>query len=212
MAEQGNQNIYDEDGMNILDYCRVICRRKNLIIPLCFSSVLISLMYSLWLPKQYQSTAKILAPVEVGIGVGSQPAVSMAGQGRGRADALLGALGVSIPSRNPTGNYYKALLMSRTMRTRVLEHIKTKWGPRFISLVGEASLSDFEKESTISLTVEAEDPELAAEVANYYFETLASMLAHRAEDRANLHKQYYQRHLDKARQNLKEAQARLIRN
>ena len=210
MAEQENQRMYDNDELNLLDYCRVIWKRRGLIAALCIGSVLISAVYSLWMPKMYRATVTIMPPKQIGVGVGSRLSVSGGG---GTGGGLLGSTGLLssfFSVSNPTEDYYKALLTSRVMREEVLEHFKKKLGPRVDSIIGKMSLPKAKKAATISLTVEVGDPKLAAEVANYYFENLASMLARRAKTKAELERQYYLRHLDQARQDLKGAQDLLI--
>jgi len=95
------------------------------------------------------------------------------------------------------------------MLQEVVEHLKKKWGPSVGSLIEKrmVSLSD---DGVISVTVEAQDTALSAEAANYYFKNLSSSLARRSKATAMVQKEYFDRQLDRTRQELKKAQDSLI--
>jgi len=204
--DEGTSASINMDELNLLDYCRVIWKRRGLIGALCIGSVLISAVYSLWTPKMYRATVTIMSPKQIGVGGGGRLSVS----GGGGTGGGMGLLSSFFSASNPTKDYYKTLLTSRAMREEVLEHFKKKLGPRVDSIIGGMSFTKAKETATISLAVEARDPRLAAEVANYYFENLASMLVRRSKAEAVLERQYYLRHLDQARQDLKGAQDLLI--
>jgi len=205
MAEPVNQTMYDEDGMNILDYCRVIWKYRYYIGALCLASILSSFVYSLLVPKLYQAQATILAPKEIGIGGGKN--FNIRG---GTAEAILGAIGYKGVSSSPTRDSFMALLKSRTMREEVIARFKKTWGPSVQSRIGNIHFPR-SKDGTIIISAEALGPQLAAEVANYYFENLTLMLARRAKNTASLQREYYLRHLDQARADLKRSQDALIK-
>jgi len=201
MAEQGNQNNYDDGGMNILDYWRLICKRWKFIAALFLISILVSLLYSLTLPKYYRSRATILAPLEGGSAGGNNISISLGGVGKGEGFNLLGSAGSSMLSLSvptPTRDTYLAILTSRTMREEVVEHFKTSWGASVGSLIGEVRVNGKEK-GTISVAVESQDPKLSAAIANFYFMNITDTLAGREKNSARLQSQYYEHNLEQAR-------------
>ena len=216
MEEQGIQRLPDKDEMNLLDYCRVIWKRRNLISALCVGSILISLVYSLLTPKLYRTTATILSPMEMGIGGRNQIALALGGNIRGeRSGSLLDSSNSSpaglfsfMPS-TPTQNTYVAILKSRTMREEVIAHFKQTWNPSVGSLVRGVEITLSEK-GIISVTVEAQDPKLAAAVADFYLNHLSTTLARRAKNMERLQIKHYERQLDQVKRDLKGAQDAMI--
>ncbi|MCH6546722.1 MAG: hypothetical protein IH796_12100 [Deltaproteobacteria bacterium] len=67
------------------------------------------------------------------------------------------------------------------------------------------------KKGIISVTVEAQDPGLSAEVANFYFENLSGLMAKRKKATATIKRDYYERQLNRTKLELKKAQDDLIR-
>ncbi|MCH7914123.1 MAG: hypothetical protein IH856_13970, partial [Deltaproteobacteria bacterium] len=213
--DEGTSASTNMDELNLLDYCRVVWKRRGLIAALCIGSILISAVYSLWTPKIYRATAKILPPMEIGVGIGSQVSISLGGQGGGSKGSLLDSLGsfgggLSLSPSTPTRDIYLALLKSRTMRQEVISHFKKKWSPSVNSLIMETDISS-SKKGIISVTVEAQDPGLSAEVANFYFENLSGLMAKRMKATATIKRDYYERQLNRTKLELKKAQDDLIR-
>jgi len=206
------------DEKNLLDYCRAVWKRRGLITTLCIASILISTVYSLSRPKAYKATAKILSPLEIGVGIGSKMSLlSMGGgqgRGRGRGASLLDSMTssgglLSILTPSPTRDTYIALLRSRTMKEGVIEHFKKIRGPLVGSLIENTEIAS-SKEGIIIVGVESRDAGLSAEVANFYFKNLVSLLYRRAKATATVQKEYYDRQLDRTKQELKKAQDSLI--
>src|SRR5438034_1733202 len=86
-----------EDEVNLVDYWRVVWKRRRLIGGLFVSAVLTALVVSLLMPKIYESTATLLPSLESkeGIGLGTLLAASGAG---GTAQSL----GISLPGAPAT--------------------------------------------------------------------------------------------------------------
>lgn len=202
------------DGVTLIDYCKVVWKRRKLVATLCVASLFVSLIYSLLTPKMYQAVAAILAPLEVGIGQGGQLSISFGGGGEGGRTGGGGGISdsaglFSFNSSSPSKDTYVALLKSRTMRDEVIEHFKKARGANVESQIGEIKVNALDK-AVMSVSVESQDPKLASEVANFYFEHLSDLLARRAKQTANLQLAYYEKQLDRTTKELKEAQNALI--
>ena len=61
MHDELRQEYYEEE-VNILDYWRMLVKRRKLIGVIVGAAAVISVIVSLLLPKVYSSTAKIFAP------------------------------------------------------------------------------------------------------------------------------------------------------
>jgi len=218
MAEEGAYGSANMDEKNLLDYCRVVWKRRGLIMALFVGSILISAVYSLTLPKLYRATATILSPSETGIGGGSQISMSLGSGVRTGArgidllDSLMSSSGglFSLNPTTPTRDTYLALLRSRTLNEEVIEHFKKTWGPSVGSLIKGVKISK-DKKGPIAVTVVSLDPKIAAAFANYYFTNLSSMLSRRAKLTAEKQTEFYERQLDRTKLELKKAQQALIK-
>lgn len=214
--DEGTSGSTNMDELNLLDYCRVVWKRRGLIAALCIGSILISAVYSLRVPKLYRATAEILPPMEIGSEIGSQMSLSLGSLPGGEERASLldsvsssGGLFSFTPS-TPTRDIYIAIMKSRTMRVQVIKHFEKSWGPSVGSLMEEIRIKS-SKEGIISVTVEAQDPGLSAEVANFYFENLSDSMAKRMKTTATIKKDYYERQLNRTKLALKKAQDDLVR-
>ena len=216
MAVEGAYGSTEMDEKNLLDYCRVVWKRRNLVVALFLSSLLISAVYSLWVPKLFRVTATILPPMEAGFGGGGRFAMSLGGIRRGEReinllDTLMSSSGamLSLTPSTPTRDTYIALLKSRSMKEEVIEHFRKTWGPSVGSLLKTVGVTGGENQP-IAVTVSAYDPKFAADVANYYFTNLSSMLSQRARSKAERQSEFYERQLDRTKLELNKAQERLV--
>jgi len=159
-----------EDEINLLDYWKVIWAWRRMIAGLCVGTVFTVMVVSLMLPKIYTSTVTMMPPAQ---SENTGLAMLMGGEG-----AILQGLlsGVSSPGENMV----MALLESRTMAEDIARHFD------LVTLFETETLQDAagvlqdmteieNEEGVIAITVEAEDPQLAADMANYYVENLDRM-------------------------------------
>lgn len=216
-----------DSEVGFLDYWRAVWGRKWLVLGLCLTAMAASFLYTSRLPKVYVATASVLAPkddlggsrIAVGnnLGFGALGGTGTGGSGgRGAGSSplsLLGdaaqSLGISFSLPSPNVSMSLAFLKSRTMREQVVEHFKRSWGPGVGSLIGPVKV-EAGKDETIALSVEAPDPKLSAEVANFYFEQLQRIVTQRTLERQESEQQYYLSRIEEARKAYKAAQADLI--
>ncbi len=148
---------------------RSAARRKALVIAITLTVSTATMVVSLLLPKVYRSTAAILPPADAreGSGLGNLMAnVPMAQL----ASPFTGSFGG--PS---TSDLFMGMLKSRAMADEVIQKFDLK--RRFECKTFEATRKRLEsdtqiklsKEKLITITVDAESPQLAADIANHYF-------------------------------------------
>lgn len=159
-----------EDEINLLDYWKVIWAWRRMIAGLCVVTVFTAMVISLMSPKMYTSTVTMMPPAQSG---GGGLAMLMGGEG-----AILQGLlsGVSSPGENMV----MALLESRTMAEDIAKHFDLVTLFETETIHGAAGvlqgMTEIEnEEGVIAITVEAKDPKLAADLANYYAESLDHM-------------------------------------
>jgi uncharacterized protein involved in exopolysaccharide biosynthesis len=163
-----------EDEVTLLDYWRVIRKRRRLIGGLCVSAVLAALAVSLLLPKIYESTATLLPSLDSKEGSGLGALLAATGAG-GAAQSL----GFSLPGAPATPtDIFVSMLKSRIMADSVIERfdLKALYQAKTMQDARNALQDDtrisISKEKVIKIIVEAESPQLAADIANFYVSNL----------------------------------------
>src|SRR5262245_4818678 len=176
MDEERPRPRLDDEEVNLLDYWRVVRQRLRLIAALCAVAVLGTLGYSLQLPKVYQSTVTVLTPTEGGVGgIGLVSALTASG-------VIQSIPGLSIPSLTPQRDIFVSILKSRTMAEAAVErfHLQERYEAQFlanaINRLQRSTIVSLSKDGVITVKVEETDPQLAADIANFYVDNLDRML------------------------------------
>ncbi len=169
MNNQGEKPEYKTEGeLNLLDYIAVIVKHRRMIFRLCTTAVIVAAIVSLLLPKIYSATARIM-PSQTG--TGAMPSLTTK---LGGLTALAGGM-LEVPDQ---AQVYVEMLKSRTMADTIINSFnlleaydeelmkdaREKLGDNTNFVVSDAD--------TISITVEDNDPQRAADMANAYVEEL----------------------------------------
>lgn len=198
----------DAPEIALLDYWRVIWKRRRLIGSLFVGLVLLVMVLSLLAPKIYEATASILPPV-------AEPS----GGGMGAAAALLGSQGMSmsLPGMSATPvDLFVAMLKSRTLaeslvqRFNLMQVYKSKAEEDAVRLLEGSTRIATSKERVIRVTVEAQDPQLAADLANGYVEGLDKLNRTLAVTKAGQNRLFVGRRLAQAKSDLAAAEDALV--
>ena len=160
----------EEDEINLLDYWRVLVKRKLIIGLIVIAAIIVSVIYALMLPPIYASTASILPPQQEG-GGGAAGIISQLSGGLG------GLAGSFLGGQTPAGQWM-AILKSQTIKDTIIQRFdlmksfeaKTMDEAKK-TLDGMVKISK-SKEEVISITVEDKDPKKAAALANAFVEEL----------------------------------------
>src|SRR3989442_1492056 len=169
----------EEDEVNLLDYWRVIWKRRRMIVRLFCAAVLITMVVSLLLPKVYESTASILPQIDSKEGMGFGSLLALSGGGGAGAGALAQGLGISLPvmPATPT-DIFTAMLKSRIMADEIIKQfsLMNLYEAKTMQDARKALENDTKitvsKEKLIKVTVEAQSPQLASDIANFYVSSL----------------------------------------
>jgi uncharacterized protein involved in exopolysaccharide biosynthesis len=163
-----------DDEVNLLDYWRVIWKRRWLIGGVSLAAVLSAMVVSFQMPKIYESTATLLPQIDSkeGGGLGALLAASGAG---GAAQSL----GISLPGAPATPmDIFAAMLKSRVMADEVIKRfdLMTVYEAQAMedarkALAGNTKIT-VTKEKVIKIVVEDESPQRAADIANFYVSNL----------------------------------------
>lgn len=205
----------DSQGqVTILDYLRVIWRAWWWILALTALAAVVAFGYGRSQPKVYAAKATILPPRESGSQSFSMSlgALFLGGAGGGRDGGGLNVPGISLgmPSLSTNQDIFVALLKSRTMREEVVAEFSRTWGAPVGSMVLSVQ-PDTKDKGVVGLVVEAMDPNLAADVANYYFAHLDRMLERYSEQASGRQEKSYAAQLERAASEVETAERALLK-
>jgi len=209
MDEARSRRGIEDEEVTLLDYWGVVRKRLRLVVVLCVVAVLATLGYSLWVPKIYESTATILAPDERGArNLGLATALAASG-------VVQSMPGLSMPSMTPQRDIFVSILKSRTMAQDVVQrfNLQQRYEVPFRSdaikrLLGATTVS-LSKEGIISVKVEETDPQLAADIANFFVANLDQMLTRYATTEAGKQRAFIAERLAETEQELRRGEQAL---
>jgi uncharacterized protein involved in exopolysaccharide biosynthesis len=198
-----DETRYD-DEISLVELFFVIWKRKKLIISLFLIATIIALLYSLLSPKIYESKAVILLPSQ------NTSSSSLAAL----AQSLPISLGISLPT-TPSANMV-AILKSRTAAEYVFDKLnlenyfreKTK-DDALEKLMKSIRITTNDKENTITISAEAKDPKLAADIANTYIEALEKINASLNIYTAKRTREFLEKQIERVKKELEMAENRL---
>lgn len=201
-----------DDEVSLLDYWRVIWKRRWVIGGLFSAAVLTAMVVSFQMPKIYESTATLLPSLDSKEGGGLGALLSAGGAAQ--------SLGISMPGAPATPtDLFVAMLKSRIMADEVIKRFnlkelyeaKTMQDARK-ALEGNTKIS-VSKEKVTKITVEDKDPQRAADIANFYVSHLDRLnrtltVSKASQNRAFIEKRLAETHVDlvKAEESLKKFQ------
>jgi uncharacterized protein involved in exopolysaccharide biosynthesis len=209
MNERRAGRGFDDEEVNLLEYWRVVRTHLRLIVVLWGLAVVATMAYSLWLPKIYESTVTILTPDEQG-GRTLGLATALAASG-----VIQSVPGLSMPSMTPQRDIVVSILKSRTMAQDVVERFnlhqryETKFLSDAIKRLSGATTASLSKDGVISVKVEDTDPQLAADLANFYVANLDQMLTRFATTEAGKQRMFIAERLTDTERELHRAEEAL---
>lgn len=174
--------LLQEDAVgkgSLLDYIVILIKQIKLIIIITLTISLLSIIYSLTLPKIYQSTATFLPP---------QRSSSSMSNVMAQLNQMTAAFGLPSALPGGTGNtieLYVALLRSRTIadamveRFKLVEYFSVKKREAARKRFSRALNVQVDKRSgIISIHVEDKNPQKACDMANALIEELSKVVRH----------------------------------
>jgi len=204
MSETYQQPTDDRLLLQVLQYLRVVARRKTLILSITAATAIGSAAYSLTLPNVYTATVKVLPPQKDGGGISSMLGqlgglAMLAGAGKGGVDSDL----------------YLGILKSRSVGEAVIQRLgltqafkvatqKEAWG----RLEG-AVRAQTGKDGMINISVDSTDPKLAAQIANTMADELGRTLVRLNLSKAGTEKVFLEKRLEVVKRDLKNAEEEL---
>lgn len=203
------QTAKPSDEMSLITLLAALIERRRLITWITGGCAVIAVIVSLLLPKKYTATAILLPPQQ-----NSSMAAALSSQlsSLGPAAALAGS---SLGLKNPN-DMFVAMLKSRTIEDAMVSHfgLMQEYRDRYAS----DARKDFEKNATVDgsgkdglihISVEARDPQRAADLANGYVDQFRLQSEHLAITEASQRRLFFEHQLEQAKDNLVRAEEAL---
>jgi uncharacterized protein involved in exopolysaccharide biosynthesis len=167
-AEMDLCSQVSEDEINLLSVLLVLAKYKKMIVVTCIAIFLLSCGVTLLMPNIYTATIRILPP----------------DQDNNRLSNVLGAVSgiaslVGVSGRGSSADLYVGMLHSRTIADAVIDRFhlqeayqsKTRQGT-YDALSQRVNIELGKKDNIIAISVEDEEPERSAAIANTFVEEL----------------------------------------
>jgi uncharacterized protein involved in exopolysaccharide biosynthesis len=168
--DQISQPEYIEDEINLIDYFLVLLKHKRMIFCIVALAIILSVVVSLFLPKMYTATARVLPPKEPDSGLSTLLTQS---------SGPLGGLAGSFMQGKTTSDLYVGMLKSRTVADVLIKefNLKELYKKKYLEdvynhLAKRINIRVSRKDQIISVSVEDKDPKRAADMANTCLEAL----------------------------------------
>jgi len=194
----------EEQEIGILDLLQVLVRHGKLILRICGTAALLSIICSLLLPNIYTSTAKVLPPQKEGAGLSSLSAI-LGQAGGGLASLAGGALGGG-------SDLYLGILKSRSVEDAVirrlaLEKVYKKKTPEDTRKALEARVKmQAGKDGIITIAANDKDPKRAAAIANCFVDELFKKSVQLNLIKAGTERSFLEKRLELVKTDLKNAE------
>ncbi|MBI5020382.1 MAG: hypothetical protein HZB59_03005 [Ignavibacteriales bacterium] len=193
-------------------YIDILVKWRKFIIANTLVIAVFSIILSLMLPKWYKGTATIMSPKEQGI-------LNLFAGGSSVLRGLSALPKIGGFGQNPGAYNYFAILKSRT----IMEDVIRKFNLFEVYNISDSSMEDcvkslrenvafeYQDDDYITIDVYDKDPIRASAMANYFIAVLNETSIRLATREAHSNREFIERRLNDARENLKKAEETLVK-
>ena len=200
-----------EDEISLLDLLIVLAERKRVIFWVTTAFAVLAVVVSLLLPVRYTATVTLLPPQQ-----NSSMGAALASQ-LGSLGGLAALAGNSLGIKNPN-DMYVAMFQSQTVEDAMIKHfgLMKEYHAKYLSVARKkfehfATVDGSGKDGLIHISVEADSPQRAAELANGYVDQFRDLSQHLAISEAGQRALFFQQQLDQTREKLANAEEALVK-
>jgi uncharacterized protein involved in exopolysaccharide biosynthesis len=191
----------------------LLWRRRHLLARVAGVALLLSATIAFIIPKQYESTARIMPPEPPSTGAAMLAAI--AGRGLGSLGSV-GSLAGSLLGTHTSTALFIDLLRSRTVSDRLidqfnLQHIyRKRYRIDTVKyLKRHTTIEDDKKSGVITITYSDTDPVRAQAITHAYLEQLNSMVTHASTSSARREREFIEKRLVTVQADLLDAEKAL---
>lgn len=201
---QSSENVQDINPFDIvLSFLQLVVDNLRLLVLAPLVVGILTLGYTFTMPPIFTAKTQFMPPQQQGSAAGLLASLGSLG-------GLAGAAGV----KDPSGQYI-AFMKSVSIQDALIERFKLM--ERFQSKVKEDARQTLArstqillgKDGLISVEVDSTDPQFAADLANAYVEELQRIMGRLAMTEAQMRRQFFQKQLAQAKDNLTKAEQAL---
>jgi uncharacterized protein involved in exopolysaccharide biosynthesis len=187
--------------------------RRRFLFRTAIVSLLVSGIFAFVLPKQYESTARIMPPDNAGNSTAMLAA--LAGRASGGLGGLGSAAGALLGGRSSSALFIE-LLQSRSVADKIIDrfHLQEVYSKRYRIdtvkyLAKRTAVTEDKKSGVVTLTVTDVDPERSRAIAQTYLDELNSAVTRSNTSSARREREFIEKRLVSVRAELQDAQVAL---
>lgn len=199
----------DGDEISLLDLLIVLAERKRIILWVTAVFAVVAIVISLILPKRYTASVSLLPPQQ-----NSSMGAALASQ-LGSLGGMAALAGGGLGLKNPNDQFV-AMLKSRTVEDAMVQHfgLMQEYREKYPSDARKtfekyATVDGSGKDGLIRISIDARDPNRAAELANGYVDQFRKLSEHLAITEASQRRLFFEQQLEQAKDNLANAEEAL---
>lgn len=197
---------FDDDEISLVELATTLGEEKKLVFGLPFVVGVVAIVVSLFLTPIFTAKTTLLPPQNSGGGGAAAALASLGG--------LAGLAGIS--TGGTTADTVIAMLQSRSAKDQIIdqfnlvEYYEAELREDvYRTLDNVVRVSSDKKSGLITVEVDDKDPELAAKMANAYYEVLKSLMTRVAVTEAQQRRQFFEDQFAKAKEELSNAEVKL---
>ena len=197
---------FDDDEISLVELATTLGEEKKLVFGLPFVVGVAAIVVSLFLTPIFTAKTTLLPPQNSGGGGAAAALASLGG--------LAGLAGIS--TGGTTADTVIAMLQSRSAKDQIIdqfnlvEYYEAELREDvYRTLDNVVRVNSDKKSGLIAVEVDDKDPELAAKMANAYYEVLKSLMTRVAVTEAQQRRQFFEDQFAKAKEELSNAEVKL---
>ena len=197
---------FDDDEISLVELATTLGEEKKLVFGLPFVVGIVAIVVSLFLTPIFTAKTTLLPPQNSGGGGAAAALASLGG--------LAGLAGIS--TGGTTADTVIAMLQSRSAKDQIIDQFNLVEyyeaelrGDVYGTLDNAVRVTSDKKSGLITVEVDDKDPELAAKMANAYYEVLKSLMTRVAVTEAQQRRQFFEDQFAKAKEELSNAEVKL---
>jgi tyrosine-protein kinase Etk/Wzc len=196
------------DEINLLQYLVVVLKRKRLVVAVTVAVAVLSAAVSLLLPEIYRAETRILPPQKNSSGVAAELLGTMQGL------SLIPGADLALKSST---DLYTAMIKSRKIYDSIIDRFDlmkvydVQYREDARAELDDAMKAETYEDNIISVTVEDEDPERAAAMANAFVEELKKLVKSLAISEASQRRLFFEQQLGDTKEALTRAEENMAK-
>lgn len=210
--EQQNNNpaqnpSMDDDEISLIELATILGEEKKILFGLPIAAGIVAVVVSLLMTPIYTATTTLLPP---------QSSQGGAAALLGQLGGLGGLAGIDIGGGAGSPEMFVTMLQSRSAKDKIIErfNLMERYEAEFKAdvykkLDNVVAITTDKKSGLITVAVDDEEPQFAADMANAYYEVLKELLTRVAITEAQQKRVFFEEQFAKAKNELADAEVKL---